>query len=167
MKVKSQSAKRYSNASAQLTSNLGVSVRYASQVGQLPRPSNNLIPQKMEIINKNTGEVLKIRTQYTYEFNEKDKETNRDPSDAVPGQAYKVEEILRKYANGIPFPIKKAIAVSDIPESFDDINPLSKPDFDLSDITYAEAVLNSQKTTAPDGNSTDTEVQNSEAGETK
>lgn len=85
----------------------------------------------------------KFRSQYNYVPNDRDNETNNDPSETIPGQAFTVGEIMEKYARGVdPYlskvPLGRNLAEID---SFDDTDPTRSPEFDLSDLTDARERL--------------------------
>lgn len=78
-----------------------------------------------------------FRTQWNHLTLDRGYETNNDPSETVPDMALTIREILAKFSRGQSLPIGHEGQFEENPD-MDNINPLSSPDFDLSDITYLQ-----------------------------
>lgn len=80
-----------------------------------------------------------IRNNSNYELHSF--ETNSGEIITVPGQSYTVKELVIRYENGVPLPKVKNMQYDEI---FDeDLNPMREPDFDLTDIDKANALVES------------------------
>ncbi|QXP44138.1 MAG: hypothetical protein [Arizlama microvirus] len=75
-----------------------------------------------------------ITYQNTYNYLNHPGEINNDESETIPGQAYEVEDILRRFTAGQPLNISNNIPQYVGSENFDDIDPTMDPNFDITDV---------------------------------
>ena len=91
-----------------------------------------------KITDQITGKEITayFRTPHNFNFKqvEKDQETTSDEDLTVPDLSYSVREILEKYTRGIDPGVAQKPQYDDN-QSFDAVNPLRNPMFDLSDIS--------------------------------
>lgn len=78
--------------------------------------------------------IPKFRSAYSFTPLETDYEAGGGISLTLPDDSYSVEDLLRRYANGIMPPVGRNVYFEDDPD-FDNIDPTLDPSFDLSDAT--------------------------------
>lgn len=91
----------------------------------------------------------KYVSQADFQFSDACMEKPKGKSMTIKGSAYTIKELLEKFTRGLYPSVGKdgiyEIDVDDEKVSFDDINPFTKPDADLSDIDSTRQELNELK----------------------
>jgi hypothetical protein len=71
--------------------------------------------------------------QLTYDYNNFPGEINNEDSETIPGQSYEIADIIQRFTQGQSLNLSNSTPQY-VGENFDDIDPTTAPDFDLTDV---------------------------------